>query len=192
IANELRSLIDYHNCRVFVVDEDDVVPIAFRGGLGTETTSVMEVLACKLGEGVTGHAAKIGESLLVGNATESPYGKQIPGTDPIDESLIAVPLRYGSRVTGVIVISKLGLDQFDEDDVRLLEVLGGHASVALENARLAEAERRPAEAAQALLEFSRELATASDLVDVLERTVELAAALLGSPRTAIGLADPAT
>src|SRR3712207_6993302 len=31
IANELRSLIDYHNCRVFVVDGDDVVPVAFRG-----------------------------------------------------------------------------------------------------------------------------------------------------------------
>jgi len=65
IANELRSLIDYHNCRVFVVDGDDVAPIAFQGGLATTTASVMEVLACKLGEGVTGHVAKTGESLLV-------------------------------------------------------------------------------------------------------------------------------
>jgi diguanylate cyclase (GGDEF)-like protein len=190
IANELRSLIDYHNCRVFVVDGDDVVPIAFQGGLATSTTSVMEVLACKLGEGITGRAAQTGESLLAGNATESPYGKQIPGTEPIDESMVAVPLRYGSRVIGVIVISKLGLDQFDEDDVRLLEVLGGHASVALENARLYEAERREAESAKALLEFSRELATASDLDDVLERTVVLAAGLLGSPATSIWLDDP--
>src|SRR2546421_2327789 len=192
IANELRSLIDYHNCRIFVLDGEDVVPIAFQGGLATATTTVMEVLACKLGEGITGHAAQTGESLLVGNATESPYGKQIPGTEPIDESMIAVPLRYGSRVTGVVVISKLGLDQFDEDDVRLLEVLGGHASVALENARLYEAERREAEAAKALLEFSRELASATSLDEVLERTVELAASLLGSPRTAIWLDDPGT
>ena len=193
IANELRSLIDYHNCRVFVVDGEDVVPIAFQGGLATSTTTVMEeVLACKLGEGITGYAAQTGESLLVGNATESPFGKQIPGTEPIDESMIAVPLRYGARVTGVIVTSKLGLDQFDEDDVRLLEVLGGHASVALENARLYEAERREAESAKALLEFSRELATASGLDEVLARTVELAAGLLGSPRTAIWLDDPDT
>src|SRR5207248_10774710 len=86
IANELRSLIDYHNCRVFVVDGEDVVPIAFQGGLATSTATVMEVLACKLGEGITGHAAQTGESLRVGNATESPFGKQIPGTEPIDES----------------------------------------------------------------------------------------------------------
>ena len=37
--------------------------------------------------------------------------------------MIAVPLKYGPRVIGVVVISKLGIGQFDEDDVRLLEVL---------------------------------------------------------------------
>ena len=79
----------------------------------------------------------------------------IPGTHTIEESLIAVPLCYGARVIGVIVISKLGIDQFDEDDVRLLEVLAGHASVALENARLYEAQRREADDLKALLEFTR-------------------------------------
>src|SRR5206468_12830034 len=33
IAEELRLLIDYHNCRVFVRDGDDLVPVAFRGDL---------------------------------------------------------------------------------------------------------------------------------------------------------------
>ena len=68
-----------------------------------------------------------------------------------------MPLRYGSRVTGAIVISKLGIDQFDEDDIRLLEVLAGQASVALENARLYEQQRREAEGAKALLAFADEL-----------------------------------
>ena len=80
-----------------------------------------------------------------------------------------MPLKYGARVTGVIVISKLGLDQFDADDLRLLEVMAGHASVALENARLYEAQRREAESAKALLAFSRELAEASSIADVAER-----------------------
>ena len=64
----------------------------------------------------------------------------------------------GSRVIGVIVVSKLGLDQFDLDDLRLLEVLAGHASVALVNAQLYETQRREAESAKALLELSREIA----------------------------------
>jgi HD-GYP domain-containing protein (c-di-GMP phosphodiesterase class II) len=59
--------------------------------------------------------------------------------------MVAVPLLYGARAIGVIVISKLGLGQFDDSDVRLLEVLAGNASVAIENARLLETVRRKAD-----------------------------------------------
>ena len=91
------------------------------------------------------------------NALECEFAKRIPGTEELEESLAVVPLRYGSRVTGAIVISKLGINQFDEDDVRLLEVLAGQASVALENARLYEQQRREAEGAKALLAFADEV-----------------------------------
>jgi diguanylate cyclase (GGDEF)-like protein len=186
IATELRSLIDYHNCRVFVVEGENVRPIAFVGAFAGAQTS-MEVLACKLGEGITGHVAATGESLLIGDAANFPLSRQVEGTDRIDESQIYVPLRFGTRVIGVTVISKLGLDQFDEDDVRLLEVLAGHAAVALENASLYESARREAERATALLEFSRELATAEGMEEVVERLVELSARTLGSPRASVWL-----
>src|SRR3954466_5668149 len=35
IADELRGLIDYHNCRVSIVDGDEIIPIAFRGVLSS-------------------------------------------------------------------------------------------------------------------------------------------------------------
>ena len=190
IALELRSLIDYHNCRVFVVDGDELVPVAFRGALGADTGALpLELLRIGINVGVTGQCAARGESLLIGDAANCEFGHRIEGTPVIEESLVAVPLRYGSHVVGVIVVSKLGLDQFDEDDVRLLEVLAGHAAVAVENARLFEAARREAESATALLEFSRELASSLSLDEILERVVELTAALLGSPRTSIWLED---
>ena len=102
-----------------------------------------------------------------------------------------MPLRYGARVTGVIVISKLGLDQFDADDLRLLEVLSGHASVALENARLYEAQRREAESAKAL-EFSRELAEATTIADVAQRATAGAAGILESASISVWLQDAAS
>ena len=74
-----------------------------------------------------------------------------------------MPLRYGATVVGVIVVSKLGLDQFDADDLRLLEVLAGHVSVALVNARLYEGQRREAESAKALLELTDELSAVTNL-----------------------------
>jgi diguanylate cyclase (GGDEF)-like protein len=191
IANELRSLIDYHNCRVFVVDGEDVVPIAFKGEFTGEGETTMDALSCKLGDGITGRVAQTGESLLIHDAARHAFAKPVPGTDDIDESLLVVPLLYGSRVIGVVVLSKLGLGQFDDDDARLLGVLAGHASVALENARLYEAQRREAESARALLEFSRELATTQGLDAILNRVVERTAAVLRSPRVSLWLQDSA-
>ncbi|MBA3733755.1 MAG: diguanylate cyclase [Actinobacteria bacterium] len=185
IATELRSLIDYHNCRVSIVDGDDVTPIAFVGQFTSETQEPLEILACKVGQGITGRVAATGESLLIGDAANCEFARVLPGTNAIDESQVVVPLTYGTRVVGVIVISKLGLNQFDEDDMRLLEVLAGHAAVALENAGLYESARREAERATALLEFSRQLSSAEGMDAVVDRIVELSARTLGSPRASV-------
>ena len=198
ILNELRMLVDYHSCRLYVVEGDDVVPVVWRDDLDQDAEESVEALTCRLGEGITGRAAETGESILLSNALDCDFAVTIPGTDDVDESMIAVPLRFGTRVIGAIVISKLGVDQFDEDDVRLLEVLGGHASVALENARLYEAERLEAKRAKAsleisnaLLDFSRRLALAESLDEVLERAVDLAARVLGQPRSSVWLQERA-
>jgi diguanylate cyclase (GGDEF)-like protein len=187
IAAELRSLFDYHNCRVFLVEGEELIPVAFRGDTTGMVSLSAELLRGQVGRGVTGHCAETGESFLIGDAANCEFGNRIAGTTDIEESLLAVPLRYGTRVIGVIVISKLGLDQFDEDDLRLLEVLAGHAAVAFENARLYEAARREAESATSLLEFGRELAAASSLDEILQRVVELSAIILDSPRTSVWL-----
>jgi diguanylate cyclase (GGDEF)-like protein len=188
IAAELRSLVDYHNCRVFVADGDELTPVAFLGDLTSGTDSLsLDSLRKRVGEGVTGRCAELGESIVVADAANCEFGQLIEGTEPIEESLLAVPLRYGSRVVGVIVVSKLGLNQFDEDDVRLLEVLAGHAAVGVENASLYEAARREAESATSLLEFGRELATLVDLDDIAARVTELSAEILGSSNTSFYL-----
>ena len=181
IANELRQLIDYHNCRIFVRDGEELAPIAFQGELTAPDRTATEVFRKPVGEGFTGRVVETGEPLLLADASKCEFAIKIEGTTQIDESIIAVPLNYGTRVIGAIVVSKLGLDQFDEDDLRLLEVLAGHAAVALENASLYEAQRREAESAKALLEFGRDLAAAEGLDHVLTRVVEGAAQLIGAP-----------
>jgi len=191
IADELRLLIDYHNCRVFLRDGDDLLPIAFRGDLmAAEPGAAVELSPTKVGRGITGRVAETGEPLLVDDAERYEFAEQIAGTVEIEESLLAVPLTFGSRVIGVIVISKLGLNQFDGDDLRVFEVLAGHASVALENARLYEAQRREAESATALLEFARDVATAEGIAEVAQRVVAGSARILGSPSASLWLQDP--
>ena len=189
VADELRQLIDYHNCRVFLRDGSDLRPIAFRGDLTKGSESAMDVLVTRVGVGVTGHVAATGEAFLTGDAAQCGIGHHIEGTAQIEESLLAVPLRYGADVVGVLVISKLGLDQFDDDDQRLLEVLAGHASVAFVNARLYEAERREAESARALLELSRELSSGVQLDDIVARIARGAARILGVESASVWLPE---
>lgn len=191
IAEELRLLIDYHNCRVLVRDDDALELIAFRGDLTAEGHAD-DLLVAKIGEGITGQVAQTGESFRTGDAANCGIGRQIPGTERIEESLVAVPFVYGHEVVGVVVVSKLGLDQFDADDQRLLEVLAGHASVALVNARLYERERREAESAKALLELSRELSSQTELSEVVVRVVAGATRITGSSRASVWLPDRST
>jgi len=145
IVDELHTLIDYHACRVYVADGDLLVPVALHGEHEAYEDESVEALIVAFGEGVTGTAAERRESLLVHDAERCEFAVQIPDTETIEESMVAVPFLYGARAIGAIVISKLGLNQFDESDVRLLEVLAGHASVAIENARLLETVTRKAD-----------------------------------------------
>jgi HD-GYP domain-containing protein (c-di-GMP phosphodiesterase class II)/putative methionine-R-sulfoxide reductase with GAF domain len=189
IATELRLLIDYHNCRVVLRDGDDLRPIAFVGDYSDSVTSTADAYSMKVGVGVTGRAVERGEALLVPNALECEFAYRIPGTDELEESLAVVPLRYGARVTGAIVISKLGVNQFDDDDVRLLEVLAGQASVALENARLYEQQRREAEGAKALLRLADEISQAHTVEEICALAVEAATRLFETERASLWLGD---
>ena len=190
IAEELRLLIDYHNCRVFIRDGERLELIAFRGDLTVERPT-RELFAIEIGEGVTGRVAETGVPFRTGDAANCEIGLQIEGTERLEESLIAVPFVYGHEVVGVVVVSKLGLDQFDADDQRLLEVLAGHASVALVNARLYERERREAERAKALLDLSRDLSSQTELAEVVARLVAAAARITGSHRASVWLPNRA-
>jgi diguanylate cyclase (GGDEF)-like protein len=191
IATELRLLIDYHNCRVYLREgEDDLVPIAFLGDFeGAFGAEAFDAYRTSVGVGVTGRVVETGTSLLVPNALECEFAHRIPGTEELEETLAVVPLRYGARVTGAIAISKLGISQFDEDDVRLLEVLAGQASVALENARLYEAQRREAEGAKAMLAFVDEVSHAQSFDEICRRTVQAAASLFETDAASLWLGD---
>jgi diguanylate cyclase (GGDEF)-like protein len=189
IANELRTLIDYHNCRVYVAEDEWLVPVAFRGSMQDYSQESVDVLKCRFGEGITGRVAATATPMLISNALEVDFAVTVPGTTDIEESMLVVPLTYGVRVIGVVAISKLGINQFDEDDARLLQVLAGHASVALENARLYEAQRREATHAKALLEYADAATRAHSFHQIGDETVRMAAKILELDQAALWLQD---
>jgi diguanylate cyclase (GGDEF)-like protein len=132
INRELKGLIDYHSCRVFSLDARQglLVPIA------VDQDSTHHLIGPKLGEGITGQIAQRGEAMLIPNLKEEPRARLIPGTPEIDESMIGAPLSYQDQVQGVITLTKLGAHQFDENDLRLLEIIAAQAAIAFDRARL--------------------------------------------------------
>ena len=163
VVEETRRIIDYHNARVYLMEPpDDVVPIAFAGTVGAYERVDYELLRCKLGEGFTGWVALHGEALLIDDANVDPRGSTIPGTDDVDESMLVVPMRYDQQIVGVITLSKLGLGQFDADDLRLLTILADQAATAVESARLLARTQDLAGELRRLLDMSAELSESLD------------------------------
>ncbi len=194
VTAELRTLIDYHNCRIYLLqpDGESLVPIVFRGELTEYQSETYEELITKVGEGFTGHSAATGETYYAPDALHDDIGIQIEGTPEVEESILCVPLKYGEKVNGVIVLSNLGIDKFDEGDERLLEVLASHAAVAFENARLFQMEREAAQTSSALLGLSQALTGVHDTEAALERVVAAVPAILGTGAIAVYVQDPET
>jgi putative methionine-R-sulfoxide reductase with GAF domain len=122
ITGELRTIVEYHNCRVYLLQPDGrtLMPIAFRGEYFAEyaeyAEETLEELVTAVGEGMTGWVAQTGRTLLTPNAQEVEFAIQIEGTDDITESMLLVPTKVGDRVNGVIVLSSLGYGKFDARD----------------------------------------------------------------------------
>ncbi len=192
VVEETGRIIDYHNARVYVLDPTgDLVPIAFEGRVGAYEKVDLELLRTRLGIGFTGWVGQHGEALLVRDANDDPRGASIPGTDDVDESMLVVPMRYDDAVVGVITLSKLGLDQFDGHDLRLLSILADQAATALESARnLARSEALAGEL-RLLLDVSSQLAGSLDWHQVANILARHLASVVGVEECAISYWDRA-
>jgi diguanylate cyclase (GGDEF)-like protein len=185
IVDELRVLVDYNNCVVYLLEGERLRPVAVRGQFESERSERLEF---KVGEGLTGLVAETGRPMLVANVLESDICKRL-NEEEGDESLASVPLRHGQRVIGAITMAKLGVEQFDEDDLRLLEVVAGHASVALENARLYASARREAENATVWLEFADALSEARSVEAVGDETVHTICRVMEVEKASLWIED---
>ncbi|HEX8099597.1 MAG TPA: diguanylate cyclase, partial [Actinomycetota bacterium] len=191
ITAEVRSLIDYQNCRVHLLEPDGktLTPVGFRGELLEYQKESFPALVIHVGQGVTGHVAETGEPYYAPNAREDPFAKEIPRRAEVDESILGVPLTIGDQIIGTIVLAKLGLDQFDSEDMRLLQGLASTAAVALENARLLEREREATKVATALLGLSERLTRVTDTQLVMSEALKSVPELLGCADVGIWLYD---
>jgi diguanylate cyclase (GGDEF)-like protein/excisionase family DNA binding protein len=200
IATELRQIIDYHNARVYRLLGTDLVPVAMQGQVGEYIDETPDQLRVVLGEGITGWVAEHRVAQKLADAAADPRANTIPGTeDDLDESMLLAPMLFEEQVLGVLVLSKLGLDQFSDDDLRLLVIYANFAAQAMANAdttqRLREqtiALERQLRSQRELLSITESILTTLDARAVLESITDRIGGLIDCDNIAIEVIDPAT
>lgn len=199
IGTKLRQLIDYHNVRVYRRYGDDLMPVAFRGQVGEYIDETPEQLKVGMGEGITGWVAQHRIAQYLPDASADPRANTIPGTeDDLDESMLLAPMLFEDDVLGVLVLSKLGLHQFSDDDLRLLVIYASFAAQAMANADATERLREQSTALEqqlrsqrALLHITESILTTLDGRAVLESITERLGGLIACDNIAIEVIDPA-
>ena len=186
VVEEMRSVIDYHNARVYLLEPpDDLVPITFEGRVGAYEKVDLEILRTRVGVGFTGWVAQHGSAIRVDDAGSDPRGMTIPGTDDVDESMLVVPMQHDEGLIGVVTLSKLGLRQFDDDDLRLLSIMADQAATAFTGAAHLAQTRHLASELRQLLEMSSALSQSLDPRDVAVLMAEHLARAVGAEQALI-------
>ena len=201
IANELDQLITYHNVRVYRLRDDGwLVPVAMRGLVGEFSDETPDQLRIRLGQGITGWVAANRVPQNLADAAHDPRAMTIPGTeDDLDESMLLAPLVFEDTVLGVIVLSKLGLRQFSDDDLRLLVIYASLAAQAMANADATDRlraqsirlEQRLA-GQRALLDVTASILGTLELPAILDRVADHLAELVRWDNISIEWVDPAS
>jgi len=154
VVEQVWKVLGYPVVEIYLVEDDLLILRAARG--------LTEPLLLRLpfSRGVVGRVARTSEPAFVPDVLSDPDYLQGSVKSQVE---IAVPLRKGDIVIGVLNVESPDPDSLTTDDVRLLSLLADQITVAIENASLYDRLRRHTE----MLEQT-----------VADRTAELAEALV--------------
>lgn len=121
-----------------------------------------------------------------GRAARTPSRRPSPGS-PGAPAVLAVPLRAGYKLAGVVAIYGEELSAFGEEEEELLGTLGTTAATALANAALFAESVREKRQSEALAALAASLGLSLKLSDVLRLSLRHAAAILGAEGAVVAL-----
>jgi len=123
----------------------------------------------ELDRSVCGRVFLTGEPMVINDVREVPcYHAGFPET----RSELAVPVGVHGQVAGVLNVESSQLNAFNEKDLDFYTTIASQLNVALENARLFEAERRQRQQTKALEEAAAVVSGTLNLDQVLDRILE--------------------
>ena len=135
----IRDILGADTCAVLLLDEDTDELVA-RAAVGIEE-EVEAGVRIPVGGGFAGRVAAGKNPVVLDDIDEAEVLNPILREKGI-KSMVGVPLLVAGAVIGVLHVGTLTRREFAPDDVDLLQLAADRAAVAIEHARLFEAERR--------------------------------------------------
>jgi len=188
-AQLIHSQFGYFNVAVFEKEPhaSAIRLVANAGALGQLTRP----FTLDLRQGIVFHVSATGFTYLCRDtARDTIYHSPFPAgkTDPV-KSEIAIPLRRGANVIGILDLQSEQHDAFSDSDVTVLEILADQLATAIENARLFESEARRAAQLEAVRVLALQVTAERDL-DALLHSILFSAMELGqADAAALDLVD---
>ena len=168
VSEVVRKVIDYEIFAILLLNEK-TQELRFRFQVGYPK-DFAERARIKVGEGVTGQAVQLRQTILIDDVTKDPrYIAAIPNVC----SELAVPLTTKNRVIGVIDLEARHVGYFNEEHKRLLSLIASRMAAGIENAQLYTRTTRQARILLLLNEIARELTSILNLDELLGRIADL-------------------
>src|SRR5579884_893669 len=164
------EVLDADTAAILLLGEDDRLHVRATIGLEKE---VERAISVPLGAGMAGRVAASRQPLLVPDLSKIEVYSPVLRERGIN-SIVAIPLVVEDAVIGVVHAGSEAYAQFVEDDARLLELIADRIALAINQARLYEAERAAQQRLRFLGEASALLASSLDVDETLRRVAGLA------------------
>lgn len=135
MTRKTARVLDVDSCSIYLLaDSGKDLVLKATTGLAAEAVGHAHL---KVGEGLTGHAAKIGKPVAASQASRDPHFKYLPEThEKIFQSLLAVPLIARGKVIGAINVQTREGREYSSVDIELLSIIADVAAGELEKAVL--------------------------------------------------------
>jgi len=136
ITRKTAKAMDVDSCSIYLLADDDYLVLKATTGLAADAIGHARL---KVGEGLTGHAAKTGKPVSASHASRDPHFKFLPEThESMFQSLLAMPLVSRGNVIGAVNVQTREGREYSPEEIELLSIIADVAAGELEKAVLYE------------------------------------------------------
>lgn len=190
VVRLIQNKLGYYHVHIFLVERDsnEIVLQELSGEVDEQLRR--QGLRLKIGEqGITGWVAESRKPLLCNDVSQEPryHPHELLSRT---RSEVAVAMRVGDTVVGVLDVQSEQINAFQDDDVTTFQILADQIAIAIENARLFQETRRQVEFLSALHKISLEITSQLETELVLDSILKQVSRVLKVQGSVLWSYDP--